>query len=119
MVVSHDRALLERVVTGVVEIDEATHRVGLHAGGWEHYDKARRDERRREEEAYARHITEKARLNKMAERQRQWGEQGTRRAKRMPRDADKFVRRAAIAGAARLVGRRSDWRGSLRCPTGA
>ena len=41
MVVSHDRAFLDRSVTGVLEIDENSHRGREYAGGWTEYLDAR------------------------------------------------------------------------------
>ena len=41
VVVSHDRAFLERIVTSVVEIDEATHRAAEFGGGWTAYLEAK------------------------------------------------------------------------------
>ena len=47
VVVSHDRAFLDRSVTRVAEIDPHSHRVREWAGGWTAYAEAREAERRR------------------------------------------------------------------------
>jgi ATPase subunit of ABC transporter with duplicated ATPase domains len=46
VVVSHDRAFLDRVVTRIVEIEPGSHRVREWAGGWSAYEAARDSERR-------------------------------------------------------------------------
>ena len=46
VVVSHDRELLDRTVTGIVEIDPSSHRVKVRAGSWSDYATARDSERR-------------------------------------------------------------------------
>ena len=46
VVVSHDRALLDRIVSRIVEIEPATHCVHEWAGGWTDYAAAREAERR-------------------------------------------------------------------------
>jgi ATPase subunit of ABC transporter with duplicated ATPase domains len=52
VVVSHDRALLDRVATSIVAIDPWTHRVAEWAGGWSAYAEARELERRRQYERF-------------------------------------------------------------------
>jgi ATPase subunit of ABC transporter with duplicated ATPase domains len=51
VVVSHDRAFLDRTVTRIVEIEPGSHRVREWAGGWSDYEAARTTARR---SAYAR-----------------------------------------------------------------
>src|SRR3954470_19309631 len=51
VVVSHDRAFLERVVTSVVEIDDERHTAARYEGGWDAYTKEREAARRLAEEA--------------------------------------------------------------------
>ena len=46
VLVTHDRALLDRIVTRIAEIDPATHRVREWSGGWTDYAAARDAERR-------------------------------------------------------------------------
>ena len=46
VVVSHDRAFLDRVVTRIVEIEPGSHRVREWAGGWSAYEAARDAARR-------------------------------------------------------------------------
>jgi ATPase subunit of ABC transporter with duplicated ATPase domains len=64
IVVSHDRALLDRAVTRIVEIDPASHRVREWAGNWSDYVVARDAERRG---AYAEYEQAVARRGRVAD----------------------------------------------------
>ena len=52
VVVSHDRAFLERIVTSIGEIDAGSHRLTLFRGGWHAYLEARATAQRHAEEAH-------------------------------------------------------------------
>jgi ATPase subunit of ABC transporter with duplicated ATPase domains len=93
VVVSHDRAFLDRVVTHVAEIDEHTHRVALFAGGWSTYLHEREVARRHAEEEYARYETARGQLTARAQREREWAHRGVAKEKRNPRDGDKTGRK--------------------------
>jgi ATPase subunit of ABC transporter with duplicated ATPase domains len=60
VVVSHDRAFLDRTVDRIAEIDPWTHRVREFAGGWSEYE-ARRDEARRQAFAAFEHAQQRRR----------------------------------------------------------
>jgi ATPase subunit of ABC transporter with duplicated ATPase domains len=92
VVVSHDRAFLERVVTTVADIDEASHRVSLYAGGYGAYLDAKATARRHAEEAYEGYVAERDRLRARERTQRQWAVSGVAREKRNPKDKDKAQR---------------------------
>ncbi len=92
VIVSHDRAFLQRTITSVVEIDEATHRATDHAGGWDAYLHAREVARRHAEEAYEQYRSTHDDLQARIRRQRQWAVQGVRREQKNPRDNDKAQR---------------------------
>jgi ATPase subunit of ABC transporter with duplicated ATPase domains len=64
VVVSHDRALLDRIVSRIVEIEPSTHRVREWAGTWSEYAAARDAERR---SAYARYEHAAARRRELTE----------------------------------------------------
>jgi ATPase subunit of ABC transporter with duplicated ATPase domains len=81
VIVSHDRAFLERTVTRVLELDEITHTASEYGGGWAGYLELRATVSRHAEERYDRFATERDRLGDRARRQRQWSETGVRRAK--------------------------------------
>jgi len=92
VVVSHDRAFLERIVTGVVEIDESTHRAAEFGGGWTAYLEAKEIARQHAMEAYERFAEERERLKAREREQRQWAVQGVSKEKKNPRDNDKAQR---------------------------
>jgi ATPase subunit of ABC transporter with duplicated ATPase domains len=71
VVVSHDRAFLDRTVTRIVELDEWTHGTTEYAGGWSEYEAGR--ERRREGQ-YRRWEASVAERNRIEEQQRRMAE---------------------------------------------
>jgi ATPase subunit of ABC transporter with duplicated ATPase domains len=92
VVVSHDRAFLERIVTTVVEIHEDTHRSTEFGGGWGAYLEAKATVRRHAEEAYEAYVEDRERLKAREREQRQWAVQGVSKEKKNPRDNDKAQR---------------------------
>jgi ATPase subunit of ABC transporter with duplicated ATPase domains len=92
VVVSHDRAFLERIVTTVVEIDEGSHRSAEFGGGWSAYLEAKETARRHAVEAYEGYLDERERLKAREREQRQWAVQGVSKEKKNPRDNDKAQR---------------------------
>ena len=84
VVVSHDRAFLERTVTRVLELDEHTRSATEFGGGWLGYVDARATARRHAEEDYAAYRAEKGRLEQRARTQREWAVQGTREGAARP-----------------------------------
>ena len=92
MVVSHDRAFLERTVTDVIELDEHTRRASTFGGGWLAYQDEKATARRHAEEAYAGYAAQRETLTARAQRERQWSAAGVKRAKRAPDDNDKIIR---------------------------
>ena len=99
VLVSHDRAFLERTVTSVVELDEHTRTATRFEGGWLAYLDERATARRHAEEAYGTYLAKRDELRERARRQRAWTREGVSRAVKHPRDGDKFIRRWAIASA--------------------
>ena len=72
VVVSHDRAFLERAVDRVVEFEAETRRVREFAGSWSDYERARDAARRAHEAAYERYAGERQRFESLLrERQSQ------------------------------------------------
>jgi len=92
VVVSHDRAFLERTISRVLELDEHTHRGTEFGGGWLGYLEARSTARRRAEEDYATFQAEKSRLASRARMQREWSVQGKAKAKKDTSEKDKNIR---------------------------
>jgi len=103
VVVSHDRAFLERTVTSVLDLDEHTHHGTLYDGGWRAYLEARAVAHRHAEEGYATYEGEKTRLRQRAQRQREWATQGASRATRDADERDKFIRHTKVASSERLA----------------
>lgn len=91
VVVSHDRAFLDRCIDRVLELDEGTHRSTEHSGGWSEYARARELERIRRYEAYEQYVSRRVGLMEQARRQRQRAEAGKRKAK-TSREPDKNIR---------------------------
>ncbi len=93
VIVSHDRAFLERTVTRVLEIDELLHTATEYGGGWAGYLELRATAARHAEERYEEYTTERGRLQDRARTQRQWSETGVRKAKASKNDEpDKNIR---------------------------
>ncbi|HEV8688217.1 MAG TPA: ATP-binding cassette domain-containing protein [Gaiellaceae bacterium] len=70
VVVSHDRAFLERVVTRIVEFEAETRRVREFAGSWADYERARDAARREHEAAYERYVGERGRFEALVQERR-------------------------------------------------
>ena len=63
VLVSHDRAFLDRTVTRVVEIEAETRKVHEYAGTWSDYEAARARGRAQHEAAYAEYVGERERYS--------------------------------------------------------
>jgi ATPase subunit of ABC transporter with duplicated ATPase domains len=92
MIVSHDRAFLERTITSVLELDAQSHRGRVFAGGWLAYLEERETARRHAEEAFEVFQAKRGSLEERARSQRQWAVQGVAREKKNPKDNDKAQR---------------------------
>jgi ATPase subunit of ABC transporter with duplicated ATPase domains len=93
VIVSHDRAFLERTVTRVLELDEIAHTATEYGGGWAGYVDLRATAARHAEERYETYTAQRDRLADRARAQRQWSETGVRKAKASKRDEpDKSIR---------------------------
>jgi len=92
VVVSHDRAFLERVVTSIAEIEPGSHRLTTYQGGWHAYLEARVTAQRHAEEAHLAYESERERLSARARQQRQWAVSGVAKAAKNPKDNDKAQR---------------------------
>jgi ATPase subunit of ABC transporter with duplicated ATPase domains len=103
VLVSHDRAFLERTVTDVVELDEHTRRTTSFRGGWLAYQEEKATARRHAEEAFAEYTATRGALLERAQRERQWSATGFTRAKRKPDDNDKVIRRTRMEASENLA----------------
>ncbi len=91
VIVSHDRAFLDRTITSVLELDEHLHSATEYAGGWQSYLDEHATARRHAEEEYADYRAQRGELLDRARRQRQWSVQGKARLKKSGEN-DKNVR---------------------------
>jgi ATPase subunit of ABC transporter with duplicated ATPase domains len=99
VLVSHDREFLSRVVTRIVELDLAQHRVAVYDGGYDAFLEERAVARRHAREAYEEFADKKADLVARARTQREWSSQGVRNAVRKSPDNDKIRRKAQVESA--------------------
>jgi ATPase subunit of ABC transporter with duplicated ATPase domains len=104
LVASHDRDFLDRVATGVVELDLAQQRIGHYAGGWSDYVAAREIERRRAREAFEEYAGTRDRLLDQGRQRAEWADKGHRNA-RTRDEPDKNIREKYRARADRQAGR--------------
>src|SRR3954447_10161500 len=106
VIVSHDRAFLDRTVTRVLELDEIAHTAAEYGGGWAGYQELRATAARHAEERYEGFVSERDRLTDRARTQRQWSETGVRKAKASQNDEpDKNVRRAKTERSEKQAGK--------------
>ncbi len=104
VIVSHDRAFLERTVTGVVELDEHTRTARTYAGGWLAYQEERAIDRVHAEEAYATYAATRDDLRSRSQQVREWSTQGTARVRRSG-ESDKFIRHHRTQTSEKLAGK--------------
>ena len=76
VIVSHDRAFLDRTVTRIVELDEWTHGATEYAGGWSEYEAERERRRMRQYERWDELVAARAGIEQQARRMQQWEERG-------------------------------------------
>jgi ATPase subunit of ABC transporter with duplicated ATPase domains len=88
VVISHDRAFLDRVVTRIVELDEWTHGTTEYAGGWSEYEAERARRLARHYERYEAYESEKERVEEQARRMRQWEERGYGQGRKKKKSKD-------------------------------
>ena len=105
LLVSHDRAFLDGVVTDVLELDEHSHSGRVYGGGWSGYQAERAAERGHSEEAYSQYQAQRTLLRSRAQRERQWATTGVSRERRQPRDNDKAQRDFRINRTEKLAAR--------------
>ena len=80
VVVSHDRAFLERVATDVLELDEFTRRATPYGGGFASYLEERDRARAAARAAYETYDERRTTLVDRARREKEWARQGQARA---------------------------------------
>ncbi len=105
VIVSHDRAFLERTVTDVLELDEHSRTGSSYGGGWAAYRNERAADQAHAVDDYAVYESQRAGLRRRAQRERQWATAGVAREKKHPRDNDKSLRNFRIERTESLAGR--------------
>ncbi len=104
VVVSHDRAFLERTVTGVIELDDHTRTATTYAGGWSAYLDERALARRHAEEAYASYAATRDQLKAQSQQIREWSAQGVAKVKRSG-ETDKFIKHHNTQTSEKMAGK--------------
>ncbi len=105
VIVSHDRAFLDRTVTEVLELDEHSRSGRSYGGGWAGYVAEREAEHAHAAEAFAVYESRRSELRRRAQRERQWATTGVTREKKRPRDNDKAQRDFRVNRTERLASR--------------
>ena len=82
VVVSHDRAFLDRTVDEIVELEPGTERVHHFMGGWSEYEAARERTRARHERAYTHWSEERTRFGDLHRERREQARAGGKQADR-------------------------------------
>jgi ATPase subunit of ABC transporter with duplicated ATPase domains len=98
VVVSHDRAFLDRCVDRFVELDPFTHETSEFAGSWSDYERMRNHRRDEQREAHGRAVAERDRLLARARAIRTQSEKSQRVVTRSD-EPDKHIRFGKISGA--------------------
>jgi ATPase subunit of ABC transporter with duplicated ATPase domains len=104
VIVSHDRAFLDRTITRVYEIDEHTHEGREFGGGWAAYLEERERARLQQYAAHDTYRSEKGRLEDRARTQKQWSAAGVAKAKKSD-EPDKNIRFGKIQRSEKLAGK--------------
>ena len=89
VLVSHDRAFLERTVDQVLELDLAQQSVRLYSGGYLAYLEERAIARQHARDAYEKYADQKAALTDRMRMQSSWADRGVRQARAKAPDKDK------------------------------
>jgi ATPase subunit of ABC transporter with duplicated ATPase domains len=105
VIVSHDRAFLERTVTDVLELDEHSRSGTVYGGGWAAYQSERASDLAHALDDYSVYESQRGELRRRAQRERQWASSGVAREKKNPRDNDKAQRDFRINRTESLAGR--------------
>jgi ATPase subunit of ABC transporter with duplicated ATPase domains len=105
VVVSHDRAFLDRCVSRVLELRLPRHDAVEHAGGWTDLVASRELARRQHQEGYERFVAERDRLQQRQRTQREWAVQGVKNAKKKATDGDKLIRHFRAQTSEKMAGK--------------
>lgn len=98
VVVSHDRAFLDRSVHRILELAEHLHTATEYAGAWSEYVERRATARGQQEAALGAWDEHRRRLAERVRTQRSWSEAGVRKAVKRPKDHDRMQRGSSSTG---------------------
>jgi ATPase subunit of ABC transporter with duplicated ATPase domains len=100
VVVSHDRAFLDRTVTRIVELDEWTRATTEYSGGWSEYEAEREGRRYRHYRRWEASVAERRRIEDQARRMAEWERRGYGQGRKKKKSKD--VKRTYGAKLARV-----------------
>jgi ATPase subunit of ABC transporter with duplicated ATPase domains len=101
VVVSHDRAFLDRVVTRIVELDEWTGGTTEYSGGWSDYEAERERRRERHYRRWESSVAERRRIEEQQRRMAEWERRGYGQGRKKKKSKD--VKRTYGAKLARVA----------------
>ncbi len=105
VVISHDRAFLDRTVTRVLEIEEDSRRGAEFAGGWSDWQEARELARSQAGEAFVDYQASRSTLQARVRTQRDWATHGVAKSRKNPKDPDKSLRKLSEDRTEKLAGK--------------
>jgi ATPase subunit of ABC transporter with duplicated ATPase domains len=105
VLVSHDRAFLERTVHRVLELDLAQQQVRLYGGGYLAYLAERQIAREHARESYEKYADTRAGLQERMRTQIGWADKGVRQARAKATDNDKHILHRQVARSEKLAGK--------------
>jgi len=108
VVVSHDRAFLDRVASEVLQIDPHSREATAYRGGWHAYVAELERDRAQAAQAFQAYAAKRDELIERARRQREWARSGERAAKSAAmrrKEPDKNIRRGRAEAAQQLGAR--------------
>jgi ATPase subunit of ABC transporter with duplicated ATPase domains len=105
VLVSHDRAFLERTVHRVLELDLPQQQVRLYGGGYLAYLEEREIARQHARDAYEQYADTRAGLEQRMRTQVGWADKGVREARSKATDNDKHILQRQVARSEKLAGK--------------
>src|SRR5690242_3510426 len=100
VVVSHDRAFLDRTVTRIVELDEWSRGTTEYSGGWSDYEAERERRRERHFRRWESSVAERRRIEEQQRRMAEWERRGYGQGRKKKKSKD--VKRTYGAKLARV-----------------
>jgi ATPase subunit of ABC transporter with duplicated ATPase domains len=100
VVVSHDRAFLDRTVTRIVELDEWTRGTTEYSGGWSDYEAERERRRERHYRRWESSVADRRRIEEQQRRMMEWERRGYGQGRKKKKSKD--VKRTYGAKLARV-----------------